>query len=230
MKIKLLFISALAVGATSLSAASSNYSITMDFPYVSDYVFRGVKYADDSIQPSIEFGADNFYAGIWSNQPVTGRTTNEFDFYAGYKFDLTDTWSMDVGATYYYYPETSSLDEQFEPYVGLTGDLLPGLTSTFYAYYETEFEALTLQGSLGYGFELSNTLTLNLAGNLGSVSASGAGDYTYWLLSATVDAKLNDHANAYLGVSYSSNDMDRAPANSLGGEYTYLTTGISIGF
>ncbi|MEJ1972595.1 MAG: hypothetical protein WDM96_09090 [Lacunisphaera sp.] len=33
------------------AASASSYSVTADFPYVSTYVFRGVKVTDDAFQP-----------------------------------------------------------------------------------------------------------------------------------------------------------------------------------
>jgi uncharacterized protein (TIGR02001 family) len=69
-----------------------SYSVTVDFPYASKYVFRGIEYAKDSIQPSIEVASGNFYAGVWTNQPVTNNSDNEFDFYAGYGIPLNDKW------------------------------------------------------------------------------------------------------------------------------------------
>lgn len=230
MKTKLLLISALLTSPALLPAQGSSYSITLDFPYVSDYVFRGIKYAGDSIQPSVEFTADKFYIGVWTNQPVTKHTANEFDFYMGYGIPLSDTWTLDLGGTYYYYPETSANDEQIEPYIGLSGDLASGLSSSFYAYYETEFEALTLQGSLGYSFELAGNSTFDVSADLGNVSVSGPGDYTYWNVSGTLNKAFNDKASGYVGVVYTSNDIRSTGSGSPGDDNVYLITGVSVGF
>lgn len=218
---------AAAVSGASLSAQEdSSYSITMDFPYVSEYVFRGVKFAEESIQPSIEFASGDFYAGIWTSNPVTGNIANEFDFYAGYGFALSDTWALDVGATYYYYPETPSGDEQFEPFVGLAGDFGGGFSGSGYLYYETEFEVTTAQFDLGYSMEMSDTSTFDLAGAYGFVSASGGGDYNYYSVSATLNYALNDVAGSYLGVVYTDNDIGFGTEDS----FLYFIAGLSLGF
>ena len=47
-----LLLAAVLSGGSLSAQEESSYSVTVDFPYVSDYVFRGVKFANDSIQPS----------------------------------------------------------------------------------------------------------------------------------------------------------------------------------
>ncbi len=224
MKKTALLIAALAATAGSLSAQDTPYSITVDFPYVSDYVFRGIKYADESIQPSVEFAAGDFYAGVWTSQPVLKSQLNEFDFYAGYGFALSDTWSLDVGATYYYYPETPSGDEQTEPYVGISGDI-SGFSTSFYVYYETEFEVFTYQGSVGYSVPVSDKLSFDLAADLGYVDPDAGEAYTYYDASATFTYSVNDTASLYAGVTWADNDIDLDE-----GDYFFLTTGVTIGF
>lgn len=214
------------IAGSSLSAQDdSSYSITMDFPYVSDYVFRGVQFAEDSIQPSIEFATGDFYAGMWTSQPVVGNVANEFDFYFGYGIALSDTWSVDLGYTYYYYPETPSGDEQSEPFIGLAGDLGGGFSASLYYYYEFEFEASTFQVDLGYSIEMSDTSTFDLAANYGNVSITG-GSYSYYGFSATVNYTLNDVAGTYAGIVYADNDI----GGGVDDGFTYFIAGLSLGF
>lgn len=229
MYLKSILCSALLASPALLSAQSSSYSVTADFPFVSDYVFRGIQYADDSIQPSIEFSAGSFYAGIWSNQPVTGGTDNEFDYTMGYNVALSDLWTMDVGFTFYDYPETAGDVEQFEPFVGFTAELANGFTTSTYLYYETEFEVTTLMTSLGYSFSLSDTMSLDLSGEFGGVMPRGFGDYSYWAFNSQLTTQLNDKASAYLGVTYSDTDLD-STVNPEGDDIVTLTLGLSVGF
>jgi len=218
----------LAAGITgsSLSAQEeSSYSITMDFPFVSEYVFRGVTLGSEAIQPSIEFASGDFYAGIWSSQPVISGDTNEFDFYFGYGFSLSDTWALDVGFTYYYYPQTPSGDEQQEPYVGISGDLGGGWSTSFYGYYDFETEATTAQADLGYSMEMSDASTFDIAATFGSVFVSG-GDYNYYGISGTVNYAINDIAGTYVGVVYADNDIGGGVEDG----FVYFIAGISMGF
>lgn len=224
-----LLLAAVLTGASLSAEETSAYSITLDFPYVTDYVFRGVKYADDSIQPSIEFASGDFYAGVWTSMPIgnrkSGGYTNEFDFYAGYGIKLNDTWSLDVGATYYFYPETPSGDEQFEPFIGATGDLGGGFSASAYYYYETEFEISTFQGELGYSIELAPKNTLDFSADYGFVT--GGGDsYSYYSLSSTLNHAFTDTAGGYIGVVYADNTIGGGVEDS----FVYLITGVSIGF
>jgi uncharacterized protein (TIGR02001 family) len=225
MKKTALIVAALVAGS-SVHAQQSSYSLTLDFPYVSEYVFRGISYQQDAVQPSIEFATGDFYAGIWTSLPVSGNATNEFDFYAGYGLALSDTWALDLGATYYYYPQTPSDDEQFEPFIGITGQVGGGLSSSFYAYYETEFKVFTYQGSLGYSIPLSDLVALDLSATLGYVDPdSGSGSYTYWGLGSVLSYTLNDRAKAYVGLNYATNDL-----SGVEGDFLYVNTGVTLGF
>ena len=225
-KTALLVAAVLAGSSLPAQENSSAYSITLDFPYVSEYVFRGISYADDAIQPSIELAVGDFYAGVWTSMPITNQFTNEFDFYAGYGLALSDTWALDLGATYYYYPETDSGDEQFEPFVGLTGEIGGGFSSSFYVYYETEFEVFTYQGSLGYSIPLSDAASLDLSGTLGYVDPdTGADSYTYYGAGAVVSYALTDSASTYVGANYASHDLD-----GVEDDHFYVNVGVTIGF
>lgn len=225
-KIAAIALAATLVGSSLSAQEESSYSITMDFPYVSTYIFRGLEFAEESIQPSIEFASGDFYAGIWTSNPVTGaNVANEFDFYMGYGWALSDTWSLDAGATYYYYPETPSGDEQFEPFVGIAGDFGGGFSGSGYLFYETEFEVTTAQFDLGYSIEMSDTSTFDLAGTYGFVSADGGGDYNYYSLSATLNYALNDIAGSYLGVVFVDTDENFGVDSE-----TYFIAGLSLGF
>jgi uncharacterized protein (TIGR02001 family) len=226
---KVAVILAALVAGSSLRAQESTYSITLDFPYVSEYVFRGISYADDGIQPSIEFSTGDFYAGIWTNQPITrrGGATNEFNFYGGYGVALGDTWSMDLGATYYYYPQTPSGDDQFEPYVGVTGDVGGGFSTSLYLYYETEFKVFTYQGSIGYAIPLTDRVSLDLSGTLGYVDPdTGGGSYRYWGVGSVFNYSLADRASAYFGLNFTNNNVGMG----VKGDNFFVNTGITIGF
>jgi uncharacterized protein (TIGR02001 family) len=219
MKKIALILAALVAGA-SLSAqapapapapAAPSYSVTVDFPYASKYVFRGVQYAEDSFQPSAKLTVGSFYAGLWTNQPITSNIDNEIDLYAGYGFKLSDTWSLDVGATYYYYPEADAslggFEHTFEPYAGVTGTF-GSFTVGGYAYYDFDWESWTLQGTVGYSVPISDKATFSLLGTIGNVSPDAGDDYTYYGIGATVPYKLSDTATFTVGVQYATHDMD----------------------
>lgn len=216
MKKTAVFLAALVTGAVLRAdeapvepAATPSYTVTVDFPYVSSYVFRGVKLAEDSIQPSIKVAMGSAYAGIWLSEPLDSEFDREVDFYGGYSFALSSAWALDVGATIYHYPEldTSSGadDTTVEGYVGLNGSL-GGVTLGGYVYHDFTLEATTVQGSLGYGIPLGEKLSANLAGTLGYVTFDGGDDYVYYGASVQFPYKISDQSTLTVGGSYANHD------------------------
>lgn len=227
MKKTAIILAALFAGVSlRAQAPASSYSITVDFPYTSEYVFRGGKLAEDSFQPSVEIAGSNWYAGVWTNQPLTDNTDNEVDFYLGFGVPLSDTWKVDTGATLYYYPEldhsTGADNTTVEGYVGLTGTV-SGFTPALYTYYDFTLEAWTYQGSLGYSFPLTDRVSLDLAATVGAVDPDVGGNYVYYGLGAVLPYKLTDKATASLGLQFATTDMSGAD------EHVYVTAGITLG-
>jgi uncharacterized protein (TIGR02001 family) len=220
MKKTALLILALAVGAGALRAQESSYSITLDFNYVNEYVFRGQKFAGHTLHPSIEFAAGDFYAGIWAAEPFRSAYDREYDYYVGYGIAIDDTWSIDFGATYYSYPGVGG--NQFEPYVGIAGEM-GDFSTSFYLYYETEFKVTTGQVSLGYSVPVSEQVTFDLSGELGYTDYKG-GSNLYWGVGGMLNFALNDKASAYLGANIAGTDISGSKT------YAWVSTGITIGF
>jgi uncharacterized protein (TIGR02001 family) len=200
-----------APAAAPVAPAAPSYSVTVDFPYATKYVFRGIGLADESFQPSVKVTAGSFYAGLWTNQPVTSNIDNEIDLYAGYGFKLSDSWSLDLGATIYYYPEldeSSGLDrETIEGYIGVNGTF-GSFTTGLYVYDDFTLKSFTVQGTVGYSFPIAEKVSLNLLGTLGMVSPDVGEDYTYYGAGATLPYKLTDTATVTLGLQYASHDLD----------------------
>src|SRR3546814_6725798 len=76
---------------------------------VSDFRFRGISLSDEdvAVQGTITFAHDGgFYAGTWASSledsPLYGHT--EVDLYAGWSGDIASGTKLDVGLTYYLYP------------------------------------------------------------------------------------------------------------------------------
>jgi len=217
-KIVSFLLSALTLGALNAQtepaaapAPASSYSITLDIPYTTKYVFRGVQYAKSSLQPSVKLTSGSFYAGVWANQPLTDNIDNEIDFFGGYGFKLNDSWSLDVGATLYYYPQldTSSGadDKTFEGYVGANGTF-GSYTVGLYAYNDFTLKAFTLQGTFGYSAPINDKASLNLLGTIGNVSPDGGDSYTYYGIGATLPYKLAESATLTFGLQYASHNID----------------------
>jgi len=233
MKKITLLLAALIAGAslpaqTPAAAPAPSYSVTVDFPYVGNYCFRGVKFAEESFQPSVKVTSGSLYLGLWTNQPITSNIDNEIDFYGGYGWKLGDKWSLDVGATLYYYPELDDslgLDNNtLEGYVGLNGTF-GSFTVGLYAYQDFTLENFTLQGTVGYSVPVSDKATFNLLGTVGNVAPDVGDNYTYYGIGATVPYKLTDSATLTVGVQYATHNIDGLEDNHIWG-----TVGITVVF
>lgn len=214
--------------APAPAASAPSYSVTVDFTYAGKYVFRGVQYTEGSIQSAIKVTSGAAYVGVWTPQPVTNNTDNEIDFYAGYGFKLSDTWSLDVGATLYYYPElddSTGLDNStFEPYVGVTGTF-GSFTTGLYAFQDFTLKNFTIQGTVGYSVPISDKATFSLLGTIGNVSPDAGDDYTYYGIGATVPYKLSDTATFTVGLQYATHDIDLVDDSHFWG-----TVGVTVVF
>jgi conserved hypothetical protein, proteobacterial len=224
-----LAIAAVAAGVSAQAqdeAAKSDLSVTVDVTYVSDYVFRGEKLADASIQPSVEATYGDFYAGAWHSSELSHNDGDtETDLYAGYGLKINDTFSVDFGVTRYTY-SGGSQDDSTEVYVGVSANVL--LTPSVYYYYDFDNETYTIEGSVGYSLPIDAiNASLDLSGKVGHVGAPGD-DRTYFVVGAAVPYKLSDTATLTAGVDYIVNDGDRLIDNDEDGLVGKV--GISIGF
>ncbi|MGF1448100.1 MAG: TorF family putative porin [Opitutales bacterium] len=241
---------AAAVAASSAQAqvpTLEDLSISGSFVYESEYIFRGANLNGDSFQPQIEFGlplyGGNLYAGIWTNLPIsetisTGDPGNEVDPYIGYAYPVTDIVTVDVGFTYFWFPEDSTsntIDRTREIYVGVQADVADQIfvTPAVYFYYDFDLEQVVVEGSVGYTLDLEDIagipgVAVDTAGYVGFVStddtsggqgpAGGENGYTYYGGSADLIYSLNENIAFSVGVRVAANnDDDTGPANGLNG-------------
>jgi uncharacterized protein (TIGR02001 family) len=236
MKKTALIFAALSVAGATYAADNVNvttkpsYSVTSDFSYTSEYVFRGIKQSNAAFQGSVEVGQDDVRVGLWTSQPIngnrsSGNTNNEVDFYAGYKIKLDKDLTADFVGTYYYYPEAigGQTHHSYELGVGGTYDLgganpgLAGISTSLYAYYDFRLHQKTVQASVGYSIPLKDYGTsLDFSAYAGQVAASNlAPDWTnhkvgesygYYGIGVNVPYKLAENAQVHVGASYSIND------------------------
>jgi len=229
----------LCAGSAHAFIDMNDLSISTSFAVEGAYVFRGKQVTSWSFQPSIEFGADGYYAGIWTNQPfnnndqsvggpASGPDGNEVDFYLGYGMEIADPFSIDVGFTYFWYPDATAglggvpVDRSREIYIGATADVM--LSPAVYFYYDFDLEQVTLELSVAHSVDLSDMVdntSLELGGYWGFLNADDlnggqiatpaiGGDpengYSYWGLTADVVYSFNDTSSASIGIRYSGNN------------------------
>lgn len=228
MKKTAILIAALLTGASVYAddAPKSSYNITLDVPYTTKYVFRGIQYAEGAFQPSVKLTAGSFYAGIWGSAPVDKGYELEIDYYAGYGFALPNGWSLDVGTTLYSYPGLNGGGDKttFEPYLGLNGSFGPVTTAT-YAYYDFDLDVFTIQETVGYSIPLDSKTALNLSATLGRAEPDSGDGYTYYSAGVAIPYKLTDKATVTLGAQYADHNYDWADGGhfwgTLGFTYTF---------
>jgi uncharacterized protein (TIGR02001 family) len=231
--------SAQAADAT-VAAPKPAYTVTTDFTYASEYVFRGQKQSNSAFQASAEVGYTNFYAGVWTNQPLRNEA-NEVDLYLGYSFPLQNDWKIDAGVTSYNYAEGTTLAGKsglstYETYLGLTGGSISGFTPSVYGYYDWKLDNYTLQASVGYslpvkqiGTSLDFAVTYGYSANTGRYFTNKAPG-SYWGAGVTVPYKLAPNATLTGGLQYAGNDEDTTAAG-FGEHYKlYYTIGLTLGF
>lgn len=162
--------------AGSSAHAVEGLSVTGSFDFESEYVFRGKRFTQAAFQPSVEagyaLGPGEAYAGMWTNLPINSDNVGgvsqtqgkEIDIYGGYLMPVTDMLAVDVGFTYYWYPDaagTGDLGRSREIYVGVQGDVL--LDPAVYVYYDFDLSQVVVEGSIGYSLPLVDYVGLPLS-------------------------------------------------------------------
>lgn len=213
------------MGVIAAPAAAEDLTIASGLGLESRYVFRGVQFAQTSLQPSLTLSKDGFHVGAWFNLPVgdddnlAPLTGEELDLVAGYSFPLVDFVTLDVGLTWYVFPEAmdgffdfhaedgdGSGVNTLEPYVSLAFDI--PLAPTVTLYRDFMYDTLTLQATATHSFPLATAISLDLSGMLGYVVDDAIGaDYLYGVASAQIACKVSGKAKAYAGVRYGGSDL-----------------------
>ncbi len=115
---------------------------------VSDYRFRGVSQSDKNlaVQGGITIAHESgLYIGTWGSNlagwGTFGGANMELDLIAGYKAQLGQGATLDVGATWYMYPGGFNKTDFIEPYAKLSGTTGP-LSLTAGVAYAPKQQAL----------------------------------------------------------------------------------------
>lgn len=115
-----LFIALLFISANSSAAEFSGY-----VALTTDYVKRGVTQSDSD--PALQLGAElsfknGLFLGAWgstidiTNGPSRQRDL-ELNYYAGFVFDVSNSWQLSIGAVAYDYPgQTGTIDYGYLEY------------------------------------------------------------------------------------------------------------------
>lgn len=194
-------------------AGDVDWSIGTDL--VTEYVFRGASLGGNSVQPYVEVAKGNFSAGAWfSTQVGSGSelSADEIDFYAGYSVPLDGSISLDLGATYYHYPQTGALfatdggaagTYEVSASVGFDAPFAPSVS----AYYDLTLEAFTLEGAVGHSAPLGENQSADFGLTVGLVDGDGF-SYEWATASAALSHAITDAASIYVGANFTLNSED----------------------
>ncbi|MCA8888444.1 MAG: hypothetical protein KDA46_06440 [Parvularculaceae bacterium] len=205
-------------------AYAGDLSINTTSGFESRYIFRGVQFAETSIQPAVTINYSGLHLGAWFNLPVGDDDFaitpggEELDLVIGYSFPLTDYVGVDAGLTYYLFPDAMSGFGDFykedgngggvnslEPYVSFSFSAPLSPVVTFYRDFM--WDTFTIQGSLSHSAPLGDGLSLDLGGMLGYVVDDDPADYLYGVANANISYQFSDKSSIYAGARYGGSDI-----------------------
>jgi uncharacterized protein (TIGR02001 family) len=224
--------------AAAPAAPAPDYSLSANVGVVSDYRFRGI--AQTSKKPAIQGGLDfshasGFYAGTFLStvkwvKDFNGATKGgyEWDLYGGFKKEVFDGLTLDIGLIRYGYPGNNSGD------AGTPGFGLVGNADTNEWYVGAGYKMFTLKynrtmGNLlgilnssgsGYldlsaGFDLGNGFTVTPHIGHQTVKNWSVASYTDYSLTAA-----KDFGNGFAAsIAYVGSNAKKAFYTDFNGKY-----------
>ena len=208
-------VAAPAAAQDAADAPTSDITVTGGVAVVSDYRFRGISFTDEdfAVQPTLTIThSSGLYAGIWGSNledsPVFG--TVEVDLFAGYATEISPGTTLDVGVTYYLYPDGTNAagdSDYFEPYASVKTTVGPATVKVgaAYAFDQSAIgnnDNIYVFTDVGVGIpDTPVTLVGHLGYSDGSLSPSG--HYLDWALGADLSV-----APFTLGVRYIDTDIN----------------------
>lgn len=107
----------------------------------SDYRFRGISQTDENmaVQGGLTIAHESgIYAGAWASSlsgwGTFGGANMELDLIAGYRLPLSSSATLDVGLTWYMYPDGADKTDFAEPFLKLSGKTGPATLTAGVAY------------------------------------------------------------------------------------------------
>jgi uncharacterized protein (TIGR02001 family) len=220
MNKKIIALAAVALGAISVSAqeeeAAPSISGSLGIAYDSLYVFRGVQYAENILEPSVNLTYGDFYAGLWFALPMrnSNQYATEMDFTLGYGLKVSDLISLDMGLTRYTYDD---IPDRFfdgdanttEFYLGAVFDL--PLSPALYVFRDIDAESATAELRLSHSFDLASGYALNLAGAFGhaSIEKYSENNCYYYNASANISYTISETSSVSVGGRFGGSDKDQ---------------------
>lgn len=191
---------------------TSGITVSGGATLVSDYRYRGISQTDKdpAIQGSLTITHDSgVYVGLWGSSVddyVAAGADQEIDIIAGFKKEISSGVTLDVGATYYFYPGAEKLIANYnsdfiEGYAALSGTIGP-VTAKGSVFYAPKQNAL----SVGAGKEDNLYLRTDLSAAIPDtpVTLTGSFGYSFGPSYLTIGRKYADWS---LGASYTKKNL-----------------------
>ena len=202
----LAFFSALSADKVAAEDIGAEVSVGYD----SDYMFRGVNlgqdllWSDVNVSTSLSDGLD-LGVGAWYANVADDAGNDELDIYAGLSTSMGDM-SVDLGATYYYYPDPTAGDGTLEFGIGLGTSAGP-IDLSLGLYYDIDLEAAYYEVGAATSFDLTDTMAVDVGGAIGNADGDTLTALTFTI---GVPITLSDSASLspYVGVNIPLDDYE----------------------
>ncbi len=201
----------------------------------SEYRYRGISQTrfQPAAQGGIDFAAKNgLYVGTWAStikwiKDAGGNANFEWDFYGGYKGEITKDLTFDVGGLYYYYHrnDLNPSANTFEVYGALTYSVF----TLKYSHSTTNLFGFTNSKGSGY-LDLTANYDLgdgwSVAPHIGHQWVSHFNKASYTDYSLTVGKDIGKGWN--LSAALVGTDADKTTYVSPSGQFLGRTTVVAM--
>ena len=202
----LAFFSALSADKVAAEDIGAEVSVGYD----TDYMFRGVNlgqdllWSDVNVSTSLSDGLD-LGVGAWYANVADDAGNDELDIYAGLSTSMGDM-SLDLGATYYYYPDPTAGEGTLEFGIGLGTSAGP-IDLSLGLYYDIDLEAAYYEVGAATSFDLTDTMAVDVGGAIGNADGDTLTALTFTI---GVPITLSDSASLspYVGVNIPLDDYE----------------------
>ena len=181
-----------------LAEDESPVSASADVAFLSQYVWRGYAFSDDSIviQPSATVSYKGFSMNLWGNLDTDygdDADFNETDLTFSYDWSY-DTVSMGVGYIFYGLEGEDSMEVYYT--IGFDTILAPSIT----IYRDIDaFEGWYISLGIGHSIALTDEVSLDLSGSVGYYDLDDV-DYSE-LHDGTIGASITFPVNDYISIT-----------------------------
>ena len=219
----LAFFSALSADKVAAEDIGAEVSVGYD----TDYMFRGVNlgqdllWSDVNVSTSLSDGLD-LGVGAWYANVADDAGNDELDIYAGLSTSMGDM-SVDLGATYYYYPDPTAGEGTLEFGIGLGTSAGP-IDLSLGLYYDIDLEAAHYEVGAATSFDLTDTMAVDVGGAIGNADGDTLTALTFTI---GVPITLSDSASLspYVGVNIPLDDYEDAFGDDI-----YSGLSLTVGF